>query len=225
MKTFSQRAKSDCLTEQQASRGAGWLALLYLALYFALLQFRMPGANWNWSGKMAAIGFSCMLLVCSPWLRRNVGFCIRQASGSLRLSLMCTLVGIGIATGLTKYFAPSTPFSAETLLFQAIMPGLDEELAFRGIALALLERAFGQSPMSCRLRLGSAGFILSMFFGLQHAVSFTRTGIGFDYRPFVIMTAFACVASLIRTRSGSLLWSILFHSGWNVSYTLTAMSN
>jgi hypothetical protein len=59
---------------------------------------------------------------------------------------------------------PPTAFSADTLMFQFFMPGIDEELLIRGIMLALFERAFGQSPMSCRLWFGYAALITSLIF-------------------------------------------------------------
>jgi hypothetical protein len=54
---------------------------------------------------------------------------------------------------------------------QLFMPTLDEELAFRGIALALLEREFGQSAMSCRLRYTEMHFEDMQLMAIEFKVS------------------------------------------------------
>ena len=118
---------------------------------------------------------------------------------------------------------PPMAFSADTLMFQFIMPGIDEELLFRGIMLAIFERAFGQSPMSCRLRWGYAALITSVLFGLPHAVSFADGQFQFSFLLFSTTAAWAAVAALVRTRSGSLLWPIIYHGAWDGSIFLVAM--
>jgi membrane protease YdiL (CAAX protease family) len=194
--------------------------LLYLPNFVPCL--RLPGSHWNWSGKMLAIAFSCLVLAWSPWLRQNIGLRWRQSPGSIWVSLPCFLVclGSGIASG---FYVSQKAFSPETLLFQLFMPTLDEELAFRGIALALLEREFGQSPMSCRLRYGWAAFILALIFGFAHAVTLAGGHIGLSLPPLVITFYIASVLTIARIRSGSLLWPMLCHSASNVALFTVAM--
>jgi membrane protease YdiL (CAAX protease family) len=206
------------------SLGLGFLVVYSLVLLYARrLPFlaRIPG-QWNWSGKIMSIAFSCLVLACSPWLRQNVGLRWRQSRGSAGWSAGCLLacLAIGVSGGFAV--APRA-FSWESLLFQFFIPGIDEELAFRGIALALLERGFGQSPVSCRMRFGWAALITSLFFGLGHAVSFGHGQFGFSLAPFFMTTAFASAAALIRTRSGSLLWPMLCHSAWDGTFYLVSM--
>ena len=204
------------------------MALFLIVNFFLLLLpifvpgLRIPGSPWNWAGKIFAIAFSCLLLAWSPWLWRNIGLRWRQAPGSIPVSLFCFTVclGAGIFLGLRE--SPMA-FSRDTLLFQFFMPTLDEELAFRGIALAMQERIYGQSPMSCRLRYGRAAFVLSLVFGLFHAISFEQGHIDFSPLVLVRIFGFASVVTIARTRSGSLLWPILCHSGWNVAFYALAM--
>ena len=206
----------------------GLVAFFLIVNFFLLILpdivpgLRIPGSPWNWAGKIFAITFSCLLLAWSPWLRRNIGLRWRQAQGSIPVSLFCFAVclGAGIYMGLRE--SPMA-FSRDTLLFQLFMPTLDEELAFRGIALAMQERTYGQSPMSCRLRYGWAAFVLSLVFGLCHALSFEQGHIEFSLLVLVEIFGFASVATIARTRSGSLLWPMLCHSGWNVAFYTLAM--
>ncbi len=212
-------------------RGHSQRGFLALALGFLLVDFllinlgrnlHIPGTYWNWGGKFTSLAFCGALLAGSPWLRQNVGLRWKQAPGSVGVSVACFLVCT--ATGAVQGFCSSAlPFSGETLLFEALMPSLDEELAVRGIALAWLERAFGESPMSGRLRYGWAALVTSVFFGLAHSVGVSQ-GLHFSALAFGLTFGFASVAALARTRSGSLLWPVLCHSGWNVSSFLLRMA-
>ncbi len=178
--------------------------------------------EWNWMGKAGSIALSCLLLACSPWLRRSVGLSWRQAPGSLRLSIfwfVCCL-GIGTFFGLV---GPPVPRSVETLAYQAFMPGVSEELAYRGIALALLERAFGQSPMSCRLRFGLAGAITSLVFAMGHLEYYLTLPMGIAALSLAIILGSAAIDALVRTRSGSLLWPVLCHGASDGGWALVAM--
>jgi membrane protease YdiL (CAAX protease family) len=208
---------------EQIKRYVPWLiilALLYMCAENFILTHLLtylpflyiPGTNWNWSGKAAGIVFSAVVLACSPWLRQNVGLHWRQSPGSLRWSLIIfvSFLGCGIVSGFIDPL-PSSRNTPDTLFFQATMPSLEEELASRGIMLALLEKAFGQSPMSCRWRFGWAALITSLLFWQGHGLYRVDT--------FFIGAALA----LVRTRSGSLLWPMLCHSAVNVGSVAIVM--
>ncbi|HZZ26645.1 MAG TPA: CPBP family intramembrane glutamic endopeptidase [Pirellulales bacterium] len=185
--------------------------------YFPILQIRR--SQWGWSYKACGIFFSCLLLVCFPWLRQNVGLRWRQAPGSWRLSLgiFCMWLAIGILGG---FYIAAEKFSLDKLLFQATMPSMEEELTFRGIMLALLERAFGHSPMSCRLRYGGAAFITSLLFWHDVAIQHGNLIVPLARVDTMI---FASLVALVRTRSGSLLWPMLIHSAGNVALSAVPM--
>jgi hypothetical protein len=200
---------ADFYIIESASRFAGWAHLF-------------STSQWNWFGKLASILFSCLLLACSPWLRQNVGLRWRQAPGSIKLSAACVVAFLSCAIVLGVLIRPA-PFSADTLLFQFLIPAIDEELLLRGIMLALLERAFGQSAVSCQLRFGYASLLVSLVFGTAHAVSFEDGQCHFATLMFSITTIWAAIAALVRTRSGSLLWPTILHSAWDGSIFLVAM--
>jgi membrane protease YdiL (CAAX protease family) len=180
------------------------------------------GSPWNWFGKSMSIAFSCLLLSCSPWLRQNVGLRWRQAPGSARLSVGCFLVYLGCASGIGFLITPMK-FAADTLMFQFFMPPVAEELQHRGILLALFERAFGQSPMSCRLRFGYAALLSSLIFGLLHGATIVDGQFQFSFLFFSTTAAWAALAALVRTRSGSLLWPMIYHGVWDGSLFLVPM--
>jgi hypothetical protein len=197
------------------------LLLLYLPVFVPCL--RIPGTHWNWSGKVMSIAFCCLVLACSPWLRQNVGLRWHQSKGSLLFSLICLFAFLGDSIMLGFNEGPVS-FPLETLLFQVFVPSIDEELVFRGIGLALLERAYGQSPMSCRFRYGMAAFSTSLAFGLVHGIQgLNHGGVTFLYFPFLVTFVTGSLFALIRTRSGSLLWPMLCHTAINVPIFLVAI--
>jgi len=206
--------RAGSLPFAQESDGTLWVAALEGLGRFSGGHWETISSDWNWFGKIVSIAFSCLVLACSPWLRRNVGLRWRQAPGSARLSVGCFVIYLACAVGI-GFLMPPMAFSADTLMFQFSMPGIDEELLIRGILLALLERAFGQSPMSCRLRFGYAALITSLAFAYSHGVSVVDGQYQFSLLQFSIPAVWAAVAALVRTRSGSLLWPILYHGTWN----------
>lgn len=177
---------------------------------------------WNWFGKIASIGYSCAVLACSPWLRQNAGLRWQQSPGSAKLSIGCFVACGTCAIGI-GYTMPRMAFSADTLAFQFLVPAIDEELLLRGIALALLELAFGRSPMSGQLRFGFAALIISLVFGTAHAISIMGGRLEFSFVIFSITTLLAALLALVRIRSGSLLWPILIHGAWDGLIFLVAM--
>jgi membrane protease YdiL (CAAX protease family) len=228
MKTdFSKAVVSNGHAESRPIRGL-FLGFILMDLFMLLLPdfvpgLRIPGSHWNWPGKVLSIAFCCLVLAYSPWLRQNVGLRWQQAKGSLPFSVICLLACLvySIVLGFTD--GPGS-FSLETLLFQTFMPSIDEELAFRGIGLALLERGYGQSPMNCRFRYGMAAFSASIAFGLVHAIQYrSHLGFTFEYVPFIRTFVTGSIFALVRTRSGSLLWPMLCHTAINVPTHLVAM--
>src|SRR4051812_8017747 len=175
------------------------LLVIDAAAHFQNWAGVLSAFRWNWFGKAASILFCCSVLAWSPWLRQNIGLRWRQSTGSLKLSLGCCAAFLACAIAIGSMI-PRVSFSVETLLFQFFIPGIDEELMLRGITLALLERAFGQSPMSCRLRFGYASLIATLAFGLPHAVGMTDGQFHFSFVLFAITTAWAAIVTLVRTR-------------------------
>ena len=207
-----------------------WLAILYLAVvdnaltvFGGAVQRRvLPSLEWNWLGKFASLGLACLLVARSNWLSRNAGLQLRQAPGSMPLSMIC--LGLCLVYGIFGGFISAPrPLSVETLLFEATMPSLAEELAFRGIGLALLERSFHADAMSGRLRFGRAALISSLIFGLGHGLSFGRSGFHVEVAPVLATFVIGGVLALCRTRSRSLAWPILCHSAVNLPIFAIAM--
>ena len=115
----------------------------YLIYYFALtLQyhfdcFNIIDGSWNWDGKI--YGVICGVVAYFVFRRQfadNNFFTLKQNKEGLKsaLKVVIAILSIAILGGIVN----DNDFNPETLLFQISMPGLDEEIMYRGVLLGLM---------------------------------------------------------------------------------------
>lgn len=213
------------------TRRMPWRYLLATAVYLsadaALLRLapHVHGLRWNWSGKAASLLLGLVAMHLGRLSRVDVGLTLPQRkSWPLILAGLALAVTWSVIAGQSVY---SRPFDPETLAFQATMPGLAEELAYRGIAYGLLLRGFRER--SSRRSTFAAIFITSFCFGLGHiepvfvglpeafpiVIHYGLLQFGSEFLIGTLLAALRCC-------SGSLLSSMLAHGVANVAGTLTA---
>lgn len=197
----------------------GILALNWLLLVSGkMIQLEWTALSWNWPGKILATLMTAMIIWRAPVdPARDLGLTLEQTPGStgpvaIVFALYCALVW-GIEFWLNGAAGLVVP-SGETLAFQAVMPSLEEELLFRGLALFVLARAFA-SPLPSGVWFGPAAIALSLAFGLNHAVSYSG-GWHFNGMAFALTGLFGLTATWMRLKSGSLLFPFLLHSASNL---------
>jgi membrane protease YdiL (CAAX protease family) len=97
------------------------------------------------------------------------------------------------------------------------MPGLSEELAFRGVILALLDRAFTARFSLGGAKIGYGAIVVTIFFGLEHGV-FIGDDLNFhtSWLSGVYAAAVGCVLVWLRLRTGSIVVPVFVHNGLNV---------
>lgn len=152
-----------------AARRFGWRQLRYVgaSVLFVLvfttatdlrhLFHGIPrlGSHYNWTGKLLELGVDlvtlALLLGPARWPRAALGLRWRSAPGTRRDSLRVLFPLIGAELVALWYLVPGERPTGEGHFFQLTAPGLTEKLAFRGILLALLDRAFPR-----RVRVGGA---------------------------------------------------------------------
>lgn len=195
-------------------------ALLHLPRYYSELQFIY--GNWNWSGKILTFVFSVLFLVLYPQLSaKEVGITLRQ-SGSLKLPLLIVFIFILVPAIHGGVLVPAKELNLETLAFQLTMPTLDEELAYRGIMLALVNMATSQSKVFRGVSV--ANLITSLLFGFVHALSLSA-GLNVSFEPWYFAQTFLFGLGLayIVEQTRSLLLPMLAHSFGNFMLNLVAM--
>lgn len=200
------------------------LGVWFMNLSCMLLMSRLPifsSLEWNWTGKGFAILASLAFLVVWRGISwREVGFAgLRKGSWLPFLVVALVLTPLGSQ-------AEAGPVKTETLLFQLIMPGIDEELVYRGILLALLNRAFGRPWKVLGASVGWGWILSSVLFGLMHGVGFNHSQFVFSIFPIIFTGIGALMLGWLRERTGSLYPAIVVHSlGDSTSYVINALVN
>lgn len=172
------------------------------------------GGNWNWQGKLIALGATFAIAALPVFGWRRCGFTLKQEPGSLKAAIPVGVFYCAFFVVIALVFPGDKP-SAEDIAFQLTMPGLEEELFYRGILLFALDRAF-----SGRWRfLGvdwSWGALLSCFlFGMAHAFSFSDSSFSFDPIIMALTGIPSFIAVWLRLKTGSLLAPIFLHNFGN----------
>lgn len=119
---------------------AGWacIAAYWIASIAGhVLQTAIPltaGLHCNWIGKVCVIAAAAAISYLSPSLsRQEVVLTWQQRHGSLGPAVLITVAMRALASIDAAATGVARDLSPERLLFQGIMPGLDEEFVYRGL--------------------------------------------------------------------------------------------
>ncbi len=211
-------------------RKVQWAPLLWAGfaclVYFLLLRSRgvipnpsfMDGLTLNWFGKTLSIAGTMVMLYFLPGVGfRAAGLTWKQNKGSLRPVIRIGGLVLLFATGGAFLVASSPNTSPENLLWQAIMPGLDEELFFRGLLLLLLHQAFGKGLKVWGTETGWGFWLVTALFGLLHGVTVQSGELEVNFWVIVSTGFMGFVVAWMRERTGSLVAPVLFHNFSNVA--------
>ena len=174
----------------------------------------LPALDRNWQGKLLALLATLAVAALPAFGWRRVGMTLAQAPGSLKAALPVLLLYCGFFAALALAF-PGAPESREEILFQLTMPGLEEELFYRGILLFALDRAFAGRWRFLGVDWGWGAALSSMLFGLTHAFGYADAGFGFDPLYMALTALPSLIAVWLRLRTGSLLLPVLVHNFGN----------
>jgi len=198
------------------------IGLVCSAVYWLMLivsgdlQDHVPllaGLKWNWVGKIAAIATSLLLLATLPMLSgTTVGLTWRQRPRSLGPALVVTALLCLFSWAVEAWAADGTDTSPERLLYQATMPGLDEELFMRGILLSLFVQGFGRSRERLGASFGLAEAAVTFLFAAGHGLRIADGAIMFDPLVFVVTGLLGAGFAWLRQRTGSLVVPIFAHN-------------
>jgi membrane protease YdiL (CAAX protease family) len=191
-------------------------ALLLMAVYDALLTrgyghipLHFWPSDWNWAGKAMALALS--LAVALALGRRQVGLTLKQDRKGLPGALALSAALVAVFLGLALYF-PGQGANADTLAFQLTMPGLDEELFYRGVLLLMLNEAFRGPLNILGAPMGWGALISSVAFGLAHALGYSEGGFTFDAMTMALTGGPALLLVWLREKTGSLLLPVVLHN-------------
>jgi membrane protease YdiL (CAAX protease family) len=172
------------------------------------------GGERNWTGKVLALAGTLVIASLPMFGWRRSGLTLAQRPGSLRPAIPVALLYCAFFLAIALAF-PSDPPSGEEVAFQLTMPGLEEELFYRGILLLALDQAFRSRVRFLGVDWGW-GAVLSCFaFGLAHAFGYSDGAFWFDPMTMALTAVPSFIAVWLRYRTGSLLLPVLLHNFGN----------
>lgn len=180
--------------------------------------FRIFGGQWNWSGKLYSLLLSVLVVLGLGIRPAALGLTWQQRHLRSSLFVLVLFVAWGLTLGLV--FKPGMP-SLETLVFQATMPGIVEELAYRGVAPALLLGLIRGREAGSGIPWAVV-WITAIMFGFWHGLGYSQAGFSFDPMSALFPFIGSLVGGWLRFNSGSLLFPVLGHCLANLAFHLTA---
>lgn len=171
----------------------------------------MIGGNWNWQGKVLALAATLSIAWLAPFGWQRCGLTLAQVTGSSQAALPVVLLYAGFFAAIALAF-PGEPGDAETLAFQLSLPGLEEELFYRGLLLFAFDRAFAGRQRFLGVEWGWGALLSCLLFGLAHGFSYGANGFSVDPVTLLLTAIPALLGVWLRLRTGSLLLPILLHN-------------
>ena len=217
-----------------AARRAGRVLrdLLLLALFFwAALLLSQSSRAFSvlpapWQGMLLEALFALAVIAV---LRMGVeaGLTLRIDARAWRATLLATLLlvvfvaarSVGLAAlGMSSGGgAPGWAF----LLYQATMPGIAEELVYRGVIQSRLNRLFGVRWNLFGARVGWGFVITAVLFWAVHAFrAEPGAGLSFYWPTLTLQLWAGLVFGWIRERTGSVIPAVVSHNILNVVWTV-----
>lgn len=190
---------------------------LLLRLY-GLVPDLVEGSRWNWTGKWLATLAMLAIAALPMFGWKRCGLTWRQAPGAAVGWVVTAVLCVGLlAAGF--HFGEGAA-GADTIAFQWTMPGIEEELFYRGVLLLALNEAFRPRWRVWGATIGWGGILSTVAFGLIHAMSYRAGAVGFDVASFLMTGVPALVLLWIRARTGSLLAPVLAHNVVNGAFVV-----
>jgi membrane protease YdiL (CAAX protease family) len=173
------------------------------------LQISNWNSNWNWVGKIyTIIGSILFLIFYRKYPLKDYFLTFKQENKFFKKGVLIIISLLILKTTL-MFFAPTKLLNWETLFYQFSMPGIEEEIAYRGIMLGLLTKI-----LKCKnLILNSSVWITAILFGFAHGLSLSKEfSIIFNIQPFLITMFHGLIWGWITIRSGSILLALISHN-------------
>lgn len=167
--------------------------------------------EWNWQGKTLALLATLAIAALPAFGWRRSGLTLAQNPGSLVSAIPVAALYVLFFVALAWVF-PSDSASTETIAFQLTMPGLEEELFYRGILLFALDRAFLGRVRFLGVDWGWSALLSCALFGLAHAFGYSDGAFHFDPTIMALTAIPSFIAVWLRLRTGSVLLPVLLHN-------------
>ena len=178
---------------------------------YGMLPNLFQGSNWNWQGKVLAVGSSLAVASLPAFGWARCGLTLKQNPEGRRITYSVAALLCAVFAALAL-FSDNEPFVRETAAFQLTMPGFDEEPYYRGTLLLALNEALRVRSKLAGVTIGWAALLTAMMFGFGHALSFGKGAFAFDWMTMLVTGGPALLLVWFRERTGSLVLPIFLHN-------------
>jgi uncharacterized protein len=182
-------------------------------------ELRPFTTRWNWWGKSYSVLLSIVVILAFALNTKAVGLTLPKRNVRVGLAALIVLILSSVIVG---FVVDPDPPTASTLAFQALMPGLAEELTYRGIAPALLLNLMrGRNPPE-----GVPWIVVCIAavpYGVAHGLGYNGDTFSFALGPAFYTLTGGIIYGWLRFYTGSLLFPFLAHSLGNATFHLMAL--
>lgn len=173
--------------------------------------------TWNWLGKVVGLLLGVFFVYRNKLISKSeIGWTVKLNKGSVKPVIYALLLILLARLIIYLSFERVNPdFDLETLVFQGSIAGLCDELLFRGILLALLNRVFTAKEDIFGFSLSFGILISSLLYGISQGF-ILQEGFHLQINLIRILLGFVVglIAAVLKERSGSLLPAVVFHNIW-----------
>lgn len=169
------------------------------------------GETWNWTGKLLALAGTLAVATHPAIGWRRSGLTLVQDRRGLPGALLVSALLVVIFGGLAIWMGGEGG-TAEDFAFQLSMPGIEEEIFYRGVLLLMFNEAFGRPLRLLGAPIGWAAVLTSLTFGLDHACGYSDGAFSFDALTLALTGGPALILVWLREKTGSVLLPILLHN-------------
>lgn len=203
--------------------------LLFLAVVTSTLAlFLQPvpvlsHTEFNWQGKILNFLWPCLLVYgCSCLSVNDVGLSLPKQSSDFRLAILLGTVLAFLASLIELLAGVSVDqMNLGTLLFESTIPGLDEEITYRGVFLAALNRYLAKPWRVGKTQFGWGVLLVTLLFVMAHFVHIDNKThqviwVNKGYINLFLLSTIGLALGFIREKSGSIWPAVLLHNIANV---------
>lgn len=203
-----------CSGREQRADAVGAFALLLLYVVALAAGWWLLEPEWRpWAPAIAAaavwLAFQPLLAV-GRLTRAEIGL-VPLRPGSARSACIVSTIALVLNAVIVAVRGPAVMNVSGTLMLAVVLAAMMEELVFRGVILALADRAHAPRWNLWGAPIGIGGLAVTAAFVALHGV---RPGLLLGVAPAAILYLW------LRARTGSLLAPIAAHVLWNLSVLL-----
>ena len=170
--------------------------------------------HWSWQECLLSAAWPFLLVALTSGISlKSIGVTLRLRSGWLKPSIVALLVALAVPI-VFFFLGARRKLSGEGWAFLLTMPGLAEELVFRGVYQSLLNRVFGKPWRFANAEFGWGLIITAIFFAGFNGLVVVDP----QLHPRIVLSAaiapllLSFVSGWVRERTDSVWPSVFGHN-------------